>query len=145
MSTHHAPALRSCCQLGVLRGQPGRCQLLASCYAQLLHLHGHEPTCFLYVAQLRANLMYLQASQGVITLSSNCDLFVYLNGELVIDLGGVHTQQSATLNLIRVSVEGGMGKGASRSPETLVRIRQWRRAAYCPGRRSHAAVRAHSI
>lgn len=49
--------------------------------------------------QLRTAVKYLQFSNGKITLATNCDMFVYMNGELVVDLGGVHGSQSATLNL----------------------------------------------
>ena len=44
-------------------------------------------------------MKYLQFANGRITLATNCDMFVYMNGELVVDLGGVHGPQSATLNL----------------------------------------------
>jgi fibro-slime domain-containing protein len=49
--------------------------------------------------QLRTAVKYLQYSNGKITLATNCDMFVFMNGELVVDLGGVHGPQAATLNL----------------------------------------------
>ena len=44
-------------------------------------------------------MKYLQFANGRITLATNCDMFVFMNGELVVDLGGVHGPQSATLKL----------------------------------------------
>ncbi len=55
-------------------------------------------------AQLRTNLKYLRASAGVLGFTTNCDLFVYMNGELVVNLGGVHASQAATLTLTQVCV-----------------------------------------
>lgn len=47
-------------------------------------------------------LKYLQSADGVLEFTTNGDLFVYLNGERVVNLGGVHIAQTATLTLTQV-------------------------------------------
>ncbi len=53
--------------------------------------------------QLHSTLKYLQSSAGVLEFTTNCDLFVYLNGERIINLGGVHLAQSASIVLNQVT------------------------------------------
>ena len=56
--------------------------------------------------QLHTTLSYVEASAGAMTLASTGDLFVYLNGELVVNLGGVHAEQSVSLVFDQVGPSG---------------------------------------
>ena len=52
--------------------------------------------------QWHTQLTYLAASAGVIKFAFNCDLFVFLNGQLLVNLGGIHALETQTIDLTTV-------------------------------------------
>ena len=62
-------------------------------------------------AQWHSPLTYVAANAGTIKFAFNCDLFVFLNGQLLVNLGGIHSLQTQTIDLTSV-----------RAPRALNRI-----------------------
>ncbi len=53
-------------------------------------------------AQFHMPLLYSAASKGTIKFAFNGDLFAYLNGQLLVNLGGVHALETQTVDLTAV-------------------------------------------
>ena len=53
-------------------------------------------------AQWHSPLTYVAANAGTIKFAFNCDLFVFLNGQLLVNLGGIHSLQTQTIDLTSV-------------------------------------------
>ena len=51
----------------------------------------------------------------ILTISTNLDAWLYINGVLVIDLGGVHSTESSTIKLDAIAAQLGLKKGGSYS------------------------------
>ena len=52
--------------------------------------------------QFHQPLLYSAASEGTIKFAFNGDLFAYLNGQLLVNLGGVHALETQTVDLTTV-------------------------------------------
>jgi fibro-slime domain-containing protein len=67
------------------------------------------PRNYGFTTELHARFMYDGA--GSFTFRGDDDLWVFIDGKLVIDLGGVHVLQTATLNLADEAEELGLEEG----------------------------------
>ena len=72
---------------------------------------GNENNIHNYHFTLELRTQFIYEGGEVFTFTGDDDLFTFINGKKVIDLGGVHGAQSATVNLDERAAELGIEKG----------------------------------
>ncbi|UQA63755.1 fibro-slime domain-containing protein [Polyangium aurulentum] len=72
---------------------------------------GNEGNSHNYHFTLELRTQFTYEGGEVFTFTGDDDLFTYINGKLVIDLGGVHGAQTATVDLDAKAAELGLVKG----------------------------------
>ncbi|MRG96320.1 fibro-slime domain-containing protein [Polyangium spumosum] len=72
---------------------------------------GNEGNVHNYHFTLELRTQFIYEGGEVFTFTGDDDLFTFINGKLVIDLGGVHGAQSATVDLDERAAELGIEKG----------------------------------
>ena len=94
-----------------------------------LHTLWNKRSKFCPRAQWHMPLTYLAASSGIIKFAFNGDLFAFLNGQLAVNLGGIHSLQTQTVDL--TTVRGSCCWSARQLPcEHMRACRKGTRAVY---------------
>ncbi len=63
---------------------------------------------FGFTTEFHRYFTYLQGTNQVFTFTGDDDVWVFINGKLAIDLGGVHASESQSVNLDNISTQFGM-------------------------------------
>jgi fibro-slime domain-containing protein len=74
-------------------------------------LFGNEGRAHNFHFTLEAHTSFVYAGNEILTFGGDDDLFAFIDGHLVIDLGGVHGRQSATVDVDVVAASLGLVKG----------------------------------
>lgn len=73
-------------------------------------LDGHN---FGFTTEFHTSFTYLSANNDIFTFTGDDDVFVFINGKLAIDLGGVHPAESASVDLNSFAATAGMSDGGA--------------------------------